>query len=403
MTPNVSAVSKPIRCLESGVLNLTADLRQLDNMDIFQSSVSNYSFTAYKQKSERFKQCRTAENTISLLIAINTSRESWNQRNSDDIKTFYTNLDANAVSFIPNCSYLSPNILNPNAREFLPYKMINDNCATSTICGRVFQPRLNFTSFIYMPSSLNVYATPYIPLKFRLSSSVLNPNVAYVSYKGDTISIVIIALMKTCFILSVFVLNDIMTVDLSPKVILKNIKLKNANKIVFGHLNVNSLRNKFQCLKDVIGQNIDIFLVSETKLNDSFPDAQFFIDGFRQPYRKDRTDKGGGLILYVHNNIPSRVIDITFAPLIEALVIEINLKKKKWLLICSYNPHKSMIQNHLYHLGKSLDELCKIYDNLILMGDYNCEISEDAMNDFCCVYNLSSLVEAYMLQKPNSP
>ena len=131
MTPNVSAVCKPIRCLESGVSNQTADLRQLDNMDIFQSIVSNYSFTAYKQKSEG----RTARNTISSLIAINTSRESWNLSNSDDIKTFYTNLDANAVSFIPNCSYLLPNILNPNAREFLPYKMINDNCATSTICS----------------------------------------------------------------------------------------------------------------------------------------------------------------------------------------------------------------------------------------------------------------------------
>ena len=85
MTPNVSAVSKPIRCLESGVSNQTADLRQLDNMDIFQSIVSNYSSTAYKQKSEGFKQGRTARNTISLLIAINTSRESWNLSNSDDI------------------------------------------------------------------------------------------------------------------------------------------------------------------------------------------------------------------------------------------------------------------------------------------------------------------------------
>ena len=231
MTPKVSVVSKPIRCLESGVRNQIADFRQLDNMDIFQFSVSNYSFTAYKQNSESFKQGRTARNTISSLIAINTGRESWNLRNIDDIKTFYTNPDANAVSFIPNGSYLSPNILNPNAREFLPYKMINDNCATSTTCSRVFQPRLNFISFIYMPSSLNVYATPYIPLKFRLSSTVLNLNVAYVSHKGDTISIVIIALMKTCFILSVFVLNDIMTVDLSPKEILKNIKLKNAKQM----------------------------------------------------------------------------------------------------------------------------------------------------------------------------
>ena len=108
--------------------------------------------------------------------------------------------------------------------------------------------------------------------------------------------------------------------------------------------------------------------MSETELDESFPDAQFFIEGYRPPYQKDRIDKGGGLMLYVHNNIPSRAIDITFDPLIEALVIEINLKKKKWLLICFYNPHKSMIQNHLYHLGKGLDELCNTYENLILMG-----------------------------------
>ena len=249
------------------------------------------------------------------------------------VKSLYLNFDANAVTFIPNCSHLSSNILNPNAHAFLPYKMVNDNCAISTICSRVIQPKLNFASFMSTPASLNVYATPYIPLGFRLSPSVS--------------STVITAFMNTCFILSVFLLNEIITVDISPKYTIKNIKLKNANKIVFGHLNLNSLRNKFECLKYVIGENIDIFLVSETKLNESFPDAQFFIEGYFPTYRKDRTDKGGGLMLYVHNNIPSRAIDITFDPLIEALVIEINLKKKKWLLICSYNPHKSMIQNHL--------------------------------------------------------
>ena len=76
--------------------------------------------------------------------------------------------------------------------------------------------------------------------------------------------------------------------------------------------NLNSLRNKFECLKYVIGENMDIFLVSEIKLNESFPDAQFFIQGYRPP----RTDKGGGLMLYVHNNIPSRAIVITFDHLI---------------------------------------------------------------------------------------
>ena len=78
-----------------------------------------------------------------------------------------------------------------------------------------------------------------------------------------------------------------------------------------------------------MGENIDIFLISETKLNDSFPDTQFVIDGLQPPYRKDRTDKGGGLILYIHNNIPFRTIDIKLNPLIEAFVVEINLKKEK--------------------------------------------------------------------------
>ena len=52
------------------------------------------------------------------------------------------------------------------------------------------------------------------------------------------------------------------------------------------------------------------------------------MEGFCTSYRKDRTDTGGGLMLYVHKNIPSRALDITLAPLIEALVIVINLKKK---------------------------------------------------------------------------
>ena len=69
-------------------------------------------------------------------------------------------------------------------------------------------------------------------------------------------------------------------------------------------------------------------MISETKLNDSFPGTQLVINGFHPPYRKDRTAKGGGLIIYIHNNIP-RTIDIKLHPLIEAFVVEINLKKEK--------------------------------------------------------------------------
>ena len=53
----------------------------------------------------------------------------------------------------------------------------------------------------------------------------------------------------------------------------------------------------------------------------------------------------------------------------------------------------NMIQNHLNSLGNYLNELCKKYDNFILLGDFNSEMCEDAMPEFSSVYNLKNLVK----------
>ena len=68
--------------------------------------------------------------------------------------------------------------------------------------------------------------------------------------------------------------------DENPISILQEIRNTNIRKIIIGHLNVNSLRNKFDALKSIIKDNIDIFVISETKLDESFPMGQFEIDGF---------------------------------------------------------------------------------------------------------------------------
>ena len=47
--------------------------------------------------------------------------------------------------------------------------------------------------------------------------------------------------------------------------------------------------------------NIDILLIIETKLNDSFPKGQFCITGFHTPFRKDRNDKGAGYYFMFRN------------------------------------------------------------------------------------------------------
>ena len=56
---------------------------------------------------------------------------------------------------------------------------------------------------------------------------------------------------------------------------------------------------------------------------------------------------------------------------IEAVDIKINLCNEKWLLGCSYNTQKSLIENYLSILGRSMDSFSSNYDHFILMGDLN--------------------------------
>ena len=85
-------------------------------------------------------------------------------------------------------------------------------------------------------------------------------------------------------------------------------KAQSSDNLILGHLNINSIRNKFDPLKFITGNNIDIFLISETKLDDSFPTAQFLIKGFDAPYRFDRNSKGGGLLLYIREDTPPKIL-----------------------------------------------------------------------------------------------
>ena len=68
-----------------------------------------------------------------------------------------------------------------------------------------------------------------------------------------------------------------------PKKVLKNLRLKNVNRMICAQLNINSIRNKFNSLVDITNNNIDILMISETKLDPSFPNGQFHIHGFSEP------------------------------------------------------------------------------------------------------------------------
>ena len=71
-------------------------------------------------------------------------------------------------------------------------------------------------------------------------------------------------------------------------------RAKNINKIVLATLNINSIRNKFSSLAEIVSNNIDVLVIQETKLDATFPEGQFLIPGFKKPFRRDRDKHGGG-------------------------------------------------------------------------------------------------------------
>ena len=90
----------------------------------------------------------------------------------------------------------------------------------------------------------------------------------------------------------------------------KDIRKGNLNKIVVAHLNVNSLRNKFDSLIEQISGNVGILSISEIKLDSSFPKYLFLINDDSEPFIIDRNSHGGGIMLYVREDIPSKLLGV---------------------------------------------------------------------------------------------
>ena len=68
-------------------------------------------------------------------------------------------------------------------------------------------------------------------------------------------------------------------------------------------------------------------MISETKIDDSFPLTQFLIEGFTTPYRLDRNGSGGGILVYIRKDIRSKLIPTDFSNR-EGFFLELNVRKR---------------------------------------------------------------------------
>ena len=77
-----------------------------------------------------------------------------------------------------------------------------------------------------------------------------------------------------------------------------------------------------------IAAHVALYPRPRLKLDCTFPSIQSLINGFSVPHRLDQNSKGGGILLYVRDEIIVLPLNRYSLPLhIEILIFELNLRK----------------------------------------------------------------------------
>ena len=67
----------------------------------------------------------------------------------------------------------------------------------------------------------------------------------------------------------------------------KKVRLQNPKNIIIGNRNINSKSRKIDQLKSLFSNHVDILVLTETKLDETFTTSSFLINGFSSPFRLD--------------------------------------------------------------------------------------------------------------------
>ena len=174
--------------------------------------------------------------------------------------------------------------------------------------------------------------------------------------------------------------------------------------MIIAYLNINSIRNKFDCLEVIISNNIDILGIAETKLTIPFPPVNSYWMAFILPFVSIEIDTGGGILVNVRNGIPAKELkEYQLPDDIECGFAEINIKNKKWLLANIYRPPNRGERYIFQELGNALDHFSTKFESFILMGDFNTEENDENISNFMESYNLKNFVKTPTCFKSDRP
>ena len=101
-----------------------------------------------------------------------------------------------------------------------------------------------------------------------------------------------------------------------------------------------------------------MMFIGETKIDSSYPDAQFATPGY-QLFRSDRKKGGGGLLAYVSSNVICKRLKVPRSyKTIESLVLDVELKGRHAIVAGLYRPPKSLVSTYQLQLEEDINHFC---------------------------------------------
>ena len=176
-------------------------------------------------------------------------------------------------------------------------------------------------------------------------------------------------------------------------------RLKHHKNPLIGYLNMNSLRNKITNLRVIMKTlSLDYLILSQTKIDESFPTSQFNVESYEIRARRDRDKYGAGLIKFVRRSLICKRLRDYEPKHSEYLCSELNLTNKMLICFSIYRPPESIkLSTFFEELATSLSKAVLKYENLLIMGDFNIDrksksLGYDKLHEFCDLFNLTNLI-----------
>ena len=124
---------------------------------------------------------------------------------------------------------------------------------------------------------------------------------------------------------------------------------------------------------------VDIIVITESKLDHTFLDSSFRISGYNKPFRKNRNRNGGGILVFIRDDIPCFLMSLRF--------------HSKWLLVACCHPPSQKDDLFFGKLSNQIDFYLKTYDNVFIAGDFNCQETEPILSEFLNMHSAKKIVK----------